>query len=654
MTFVRWVVLLSSVFLTVGFLNASEAPPIAPDELKMTSDPLAPGAPAVILYRQVDRDDSGQTAHEFNFVRIKILKDEGRKYGDVEIPFYKEHGVNIINIHARTIRPDGSEVGFQGKAFDKMIEKAKGVKLLAKTFSLPEVQPGCIIEYSYTLDLSENYVYDSHWILSDELFIHHGKFSLKPYSGYYSNLHVRWSWHLLPVGTDPPKQGPDLVVRIEVNNVPAFQTEDYMPPENELKSRVDFTYSEDFERDPAKYWKSIGKSLNGVVESFVGKPKSLEDAVRQIVSADDSPEVKIQKIYARVQQIRNTSYEIRKTAQEQKREKQKDNSHAEDVWKRGYGTGRELNWLFLGLARAAGFEAYAVFASDRRNYFFDPTIMDSYKLDEDLVLVKVNGKDVFCDPGAAFTPYGLLEWPETGVTGLRVDRDGGTWIQTMIPASAESKIIRKADITVSSTGDLEGKLTVTFTGLEAMQRRRDERNEDETARKKLLEDQAKEYIPAGSEIDLTNKPEWSAPSAPLVAEFSMKVPGWLSSAGRRALLPVGIFAAREKQVFEQEMRVHPIYFSYPFQTEDDVTITLPADWQVSSLPAVQNLDAKAALYSLQVTNSGGTLHLTRKLNIDFLFLQQKLYPSLRAFFQRVRTGDDEQIVLQPASATASK
>ena len=251
-------------------------------------------------------------------------------------------------------------------------------------------------------------------------------------------------------------------------------------------------------------------------------------------------------------------------------------------------------------------------------------------------------------------PMDYFEWPETGVTGLRVDRDGGTWIQTMIPASAESKIIRKADITVSSTGDLEGKLTVTFTGLEAMQRRRDERNEDETARKKLLEDQAKEYIPAGSEIDLTNKPEWSAPSAPLVAEFSMKVPGWLSSAGRRALLPVGIFAAREKQVFEQEMRVHPIYFSYPFQTEDDVTITLPADWQVSSLPAVQNLDAKAALYSLQVTNSGGTLHLTRKLNIDFLFLQQKLYPSLRAFFQRVRTGDDEQIVLQPASATASK
>jgi hypothetical protein len=652
MNIARWVMF--CLFLPLSTVVLAEGPPaITPEELKMTSEPLAAGAPAIMLYRQVDRDDTGQTAHEFNFVRIKVLKDEGRRYGDVEIPFRKEHGNNVVNIKARTIRPDGSEVPFQGKAFEKMIEKSKGIKLLAKTFSLPEVQPGCIIEYSYTLDLSENYVYDSHWILSDELFTRHAKFSLKPYSSSYGNLHVRWSWHLLPAGTDPPKDSGDHIVRMDVHNVPAFQTEDYMPPENELKSRVDFAYTEDFETDAAKYWKNVGKKLNGNVEGFVGKQKSLEGAVAQIVSASDSPDTKLQKIYARVQQIRNTSYEVRKTEQEEKREKQKENSRAEDVWKRGYGTGGELNWLFFALARAAGFEAYAVYASDRGNYFFDPAMMDSFKLDETLVLVKVDGKDVFCDPGTAFTPYGLLEWPETGVTGLRLDKDGGTWIRTMVPESGASRITRKAAFSVSPTGDLEGKLTITYTGLEAMQRRREERHEDDAARKKLLEDQAKEYIPAGTEVEQTNKPDWSSSSAPLVGEFSVKVPGWISGAGRRALLPVGIFGAREKQVFEHESRVHPIYFTYPFMTEDDVTITLPSGWQVSSLPAVQNLDAKAALYSLKVENSGGTIHLSRKLDINLLFLEQKYYSTLRAFFQTVRTGDEEQVVLQPASTNAS-
>jgi hypothetical protein len=65
----------ATVLAGVGFQ------PISPEELKMTSEPLAPGAPAVILYRQVDRDDNGRTSHEDNYVRIKILTEEGAKTG---------------------------------------------------------------------------------------------------------------------------------------------------------------------------------------------------------------------------------------------------------------------------------------------------------------------------------------------------------------------------------------------------------------------------------------------------------------------------------------------------------------------------------------------------------------------------------------------
>ncbi len=635
-------------------VKASEFQPVSPEELKMTSEQQASGAPAVILYRQVDRDDSGRTAHENDYFRIKILTEEGRKYANVEIPFYKENGNNIVNIHGRTIRPDGSIANFEGKAFDKSIAKAKGLKIMAKTFTLPDVQLGSILEYYYTLDLAEYFVFDSHWILSDELFTKSAKFSLKPYVSDYSNMHVRWSWQLLPSGTEAPKEGPDHIIRLQVQNIPAFQTEDFMPPENELKSRVDFTYTEDFEKDATQFWKSRGKKLNGFVDGFIGKPKAMEQAVAQIVSPSDSPDVKLQKIYERVQQIRNTSYELRKTEQEQKREKEKENSNVEDVWKRGYGNGRQINWLFLALARAAGFEAYEVYASERRNYFFNPVTMDAHKLDSDVVLVKVNGKEVFCDPGAAFTPFGLLMWPETGVPGLRLDKDGGTWIRTMLPESSTSRIVRRADLTLSETGDLEGKLTVTFTGLEAMHRRREELHEDEAERKKTLEEEAKEYIPAASEVELTNKPDWSSSTPPLVAEFKMKIPGWVSGAGRRELLPVGIFSANEKRVFEHAERVHPIYFEFPSQKEDDVTISLPLGWEASNLPPAQNQDAKAAVYMLKAENDKGTLHLSRKLNLDLLLLDQKSYPALRNFFQVVRTGDEGQIVLQPIGATASK
>jgi hypothetical protein len=644
-------------YLPVAVRAGDGFQPISPEELKMTSEALAPGAPAIILYRQVDRDDNGATSHEDNYIRIKILTEEGRKQADVEIPFVKGNN-DVVRLRARVIRPDGSVTDFDGKVFEKALVKARGLKYMAKTFTLPDVQVGGIIEYFYTYDFKENSLYESHWILSQDLFTKAAKFSLKPYNASGSSGNswsVRWSWQGLPPGTKQPIQGEgDHVVRLESHDIPAFQTEDFMPPENELKSRVDFVYSnEPFVQDADKYWKKVGRELNSYVEEFVGKRKAMEEAVAQIVSPNDPAEVKLRKIYDRVQQMRNTSYEVQKTEQEEKREKEKEPTNVEGVWKRGYANGVNLTWLYLGLVRAAGFEAYGVYVSDRRNYFFSRQMMDRTKLDSNVVLVKVNGKDVYFDPGSAFTPFGLLEWSETGVSGLRLDKDGGTWIVSALPQASESRIERTAKLKLGDTGELEGKVTVTFSGLEAMVRRVEERHGDDAERKKYLEDQVKEYIPVGTELDLTNQPDWKSSSLPLVAEFDLKIPGWVSGAGRRALLPVGIFCATEKHIFEHAARVHPVYIEFPHEKVDDVTIDLPLGWQVQSLPQPQTQDGHVVAYELKAEKGANSLHVTRKVTVDFMLMETKYYTALRSFFQVMRTGDEEQIVLQPGTANAS-
>ena len=646
----KWVVF----GLTVCMLGAREAragigfQPVSPDELKISSEPHAPGAGAIILYRQVDRDDNSYTSHEDNYFRIKILTEEGRKHADIEIPFFKGNE-DIGNIRGRTIRPDGSIVNFDGKVFEKQLVKAKGVKYLAKTFTLPDVQVGGIIEYFYTVDLKEHYIFDSHWILSDDLFTKKARFSLKPYKMFY----LRWSWQGLPAGVEP-KKGPDGIVRVETNDVAAFQMEDYMPPPNELRSRVDFIYEQEFTgKDQASFWKQTDKRWNDHLESFVGKRKAMEQAVAQIVSASDSQDVKLRKIYDRVQQLRNTSYELEKTEQEQKREKEKPAENVEDVWKRGYGNNIELTWLFLGLARAAGFEGYGCWVSDRKDYFFNPLTMQSAKLNANVALIKLNGKDLYLDPGVLFTPFGLLTWSETGVTGLRLDKDGGTWIRTTLPQAAQSRVDRVAQMKLSDTGDLEGKLIVTYVGLEAMYNRMDERNSDEVQRRKFLEDRVASQIGVGALVELTNKPDWTSSETPLVAEFSLKIPGWASNAGRHVMLPAAVFSAGEKGIFEHASRVQPIYFDYPYEKADDVTVELPLGWKVSSVPPPQDQNGKVVMYSLNVASTAGSLRLTRKLAIDVLLVDPKYYAALRNFFQGVRSSDEVQIMVQPGEIHAS-
>jgi hypothetical protein len=633
-----------AAFLLPQLVAADDWLPISPEELKMTSEPGAPGAPAINLYRQVDRDD--QKYNEVNYVRIKILTEEGRKYGDVSIPMYLS-GQQINSIKARTIRPDGSIVNFDGKVYLAPILKGKDLKIMAKTFTLPDVQVGSIIEYRYTSSWEQYLIYDSRWILSDELFTKHAKFSLQP----AADFAITWTWNSLPPGTAPPKNERN-ILSLEARNIPAFHTEDFMPPENELKSRVDFIYSDGLEKDPVKFWKKQGKKYDEAVESFIGKRKAMEQAVATIVSPGDSQEVKARKIYARVRLLHNTSMDAQKTEQEKKRDKQKEANNVEDMWKSGAGDGRQIDYLFVALARAAGLEAYEVYIPPRDQYFFNSKLLNSRPLTGDVVLLKLDGKDVFCDPGAFYAPFGVLSWYETGVQGLRLDKDGGTWITTPLPDPAVSQVIHQADLKVTDTGDLEGKLTLTFTGMEALWRRTAERLEDAATRKKFLEDQVRGDIPAGIDLELSNSPDWSSNADTLVAEFTLKVPGWISGAGKRAILPVGLFSGPEKHVFEHADRVHPIYFTFPFRRTDEVTIELPLDWKVSSLPAPQKSDGRVILYSSEVKNDKGTLHLQRTLEVNFLLMETKYYPSLRSFFQTVRSGDDQQVVLQPGSSAA--
>jgi len=355
--------LLSLVTLKSPASSGEDWLPITPEELKMTSEPKAPGAPAVYLYRQVGRDDVEFREHYY--ARIKILTEEGRKYADIEIPFLKGQG-SIKNIQARTIQPDGSIVNFDGKIYEKTIVKAKGVKFLAKTLTMPNAQPGSIVEFRYTRFLPEDYVFDSRWLLSEELFTKHAKFSLHP----SSRFDLQWSWPRgLPPGTNPPAMDHH-IVRLETQDIPAFQIEDYMPPQDEMKYRVDFRYGGSLERDPDKFWKEEAEKQYRGIDSFTDRHQAMEQAVAQIVSPADTPEQKLQNIYDRCQKIHNTSYEREKSQQELARHKPAEIQNVEDVWKLGYGTGWEITWLFVALTRAAGFDASPALISTRNTHFF--------------------------------------------------------------------------------------------------------------------------------------------------------------------------------------------------------------------------------------------------------------------------------------------
>ncbi len=169
--------------MPAAFSAVDDWQPIDPADLALKDNPKAPGADAMVLYGETKVNEP--LAYIEHYTRMKIFTKEGLKYADVEINYEKDHET-ITMIRGRTIHPDGSIVNFDGKTFDKVQAKGSGIQVFAKTFTLPEVQPGSIVEYKYQsqLDSQKYYIGYQDWSPQGPVFTRHIRFLIRPVDGF--------------------------------------------------------------------------------------------------------------------------------------------------------------------------------------------------------------------------------------------------------------------------------------------------------------------------------------------------------------------------------------------------------------------------------------------------------------------------------------
>ncbi len=343
----------------------------------------------------------------FSISRIKVLNEKGKSHADVELVIPPEG--SISGLKARTIQPDGKITEFTGKPFQKTVIKARGVKVLAKAFTMPEVNVGSIIEYKYKIKWP-GIITDNSWTIQHELYTVKESFRMKPYSGeiegFENGYQVAALYSHMPNNIKPVQKGGGY--ELDVENMPAFESEGYMPPEEDLKPQMRFFYISTGSSTPDKFWQDAGRKWNDDAEHFIGNRKEISQAAAQAIGNETDPEQKLRKLYARAQQVRNLTYERERTEQEQKKEKIKANQNAGDVLARGIGDREDITRLFVALARSAGFDASIVRVSDRKNKFFDKGLLSERQLDSEIAVVNQAGKDIYLDPEPNFVLMGTF------------------------------------------------------------------------------------------------------------------------------------------------------------------------------------------------------------------------------------------------------
>ncbi len=162
---------------TVSQSAAAEWPAITPEDKATTSVPQQPDAPAIILYREENTDDTKN--FRTVYLRIKVLTEAGRKYADVEIPVGRSP-FTISQLSGRTVHADGQIIPLEDQPVDKVVVRDHGVRMHVKAVTLPSVQVGSILDYRYSLHFPEGSRNAPEWMVQSALFTRKAVFKFVP------------------------------------------------------------------------------------------------------------------------------------------------------------------------------------------------------------------------------------------------------------------------------------------------------------------------------------------------------------------------------------------------------------------------------------------------------------------------------------------
>jgi Domain of Unknown Function with PDB structure (DUF3857)/Transglutaminase-like superfamily len=628
----------------------------SPDELKMTSDPKAPGADAVYLYREEITDD---TLHFHSYyVRIKVLTEKGKELATVHIPY--EHGqFKVTDIQGRTIHSDGTIIPLTVKATDLMEFKAGTFQENAMVFTLPSVEVGSILEYRLEIRYGDTMVVSPTWEIQQPYFVHKAHYMFTPDSGtggYITNSNGKILDRLMYAATAPSDLS--AVVRdargrytLDLTDIPPTPDDDWMPPLNTIVRRVEFYYT--YAQNGGEFWQTEARRWTKTTEDFMKPGAQVKKAAAGLVAPADTEDQKARKIYAAVMKLDNTDFGRTKSEAERKKEKIKAIRDADDVWKQQSGSSDEIALLYVALARAAGLTAWPMQVVDRNRAFFDNRYLSMGQLDDYIAIVSIGGKEIYLDPGEKMCTFGELHWKHTIAGGIRLSDKGPEFAVTPAGSYKEAVVDRTAGLSIDAQGNVKGQVSYIMTGPEALYWRQKALENDPVEVKKQFNESIRGDMPDGVEADFDHFLGLENYDSNLIGV--VKVSGVIGTAtGKRFFIPGLFFESRSKHPFvAEDKRTTPVDLHYAMTNEDDVVYNLPPGYSVESAPQTANIGWQGyAIMTIGTKPTANSIEVQRTFARNFALLGSKDYNNLHDFYQKLATADQQQIVLIRTAAAA--
>ncbi len=445
-----------------------------------------------------------------------------------------------------------------------------------------------------------------------------------------------------------------------LENLPAVRVEPRMPPLAGVAGRMYLNMlAPPGQRRNMQTWSDVGSWYADLARGRRDASPKLKQKVAELTAAAPTLQAKMQALAAFVQgDIRYVAIELGLGGYQP--------HAAADVLSHEYGDCKDKATLLGAMLEQIGVPSYPVIINAARGvvarttpptiYAFNHVILAvalPADLDDPLIEATFShaklGRLLFYDPTNPVTPFGSLSGSLQGNFGLLVTPDGGELVQLPAMSPIANGITRTATLTLDESGTLRGDVREVRLGDRAAEQRfavRSAKTDTDRIRpiEKLLSASLSSYeITKASVVNLPTSArafEW---------RYSLEASQYGKTGGDVLLVRTRVIGVKSSALLEtKEPREHPIEFDEPERDLDVFEITLPAGYQVDSLPESVDVDEGFAAYHSKTQLMGHTLRYTRSYEIDELSVPVDRAPDLRALYRVIDADERNEAILKRA------
>ncbi len=662
-------------------LLAQEAPKIkfekvSIEELSMTTYANDSTADAVILYDDGTsyvkyEVDKGFVLNYERFVRIKILKQSGVKWGNFTIALYS-NGAN----HENMSPPNGTTFNLEnGKIVKSELKKSAIFRERENKYwesvrlSMPAVKVGSVIDLKYYIntDLTWNlrtwkfqYTIPVKWsqyhVIYPEYYIYNHS-----YMGYHELCYNKDSKTKESISfieredegnqrnlTSAPKRTVNYHSISYQNNVFDYAAKDVPSIKEEpfLTSLDNYTTQIKFElanvnlikvggkfQDYTTSWIDIAKQLTDD-ENFGQQLKGnnfADDLAKQLTKGTMIEKEKLNILYNYLQHaMKWDGYKSEFTSKNLKK------TYADKT-----GNSADINLLLTVILNSAGIKANPVILSTRQNGILSVTHPSISDCNYVIVEAIVDGKPILLDATEPNLQPGYLPFRCLNGDGHLITNEGSEPVPLLNPKSIENTLV---ELKIKDR-KMSGTIKCQSFGLSAF-------NFRETV------------IKSGGKLEYFNKIKNSSTdldylafqfnkldslNQPVDVEYKIayKDGADANSAGIIYIDPI-LINRQKNNPFTVPVREYPVDFGVPYSETYTLQLTIPEGYGVEELPKSRSLimEGKGGQFNYVVTQVGNDIVLKLSISIDKALFVPSEYQILKDFYDLIITKEGEQIVLK--------